>query len=76
MEKMTKIFGETKAGKKIGVRPKPNTTLLEICFDSGGQLPKKLQGLWTEPQAKRAIEVYIDMDKQTKPKGKQKAEAE
>lgn len=74
MKEMTKIFGETKAGKKVGVRPKPNTTLLEICFEGGGQLPKGLQGLWTEPQAKNAIEVYVALDHQKKGKGSKQSE--
>lgn len=68
MTTMTKTFGETKAGKKVGVKPAPNTTLLHICFEGGGQLPSFLGGLWTEPQAKRQIELYLAKDAAKKSK--------
>ena len=76
MRNIMKVFGETKAGKKIGVKPIPNTTLVEICFDSGGKLPKEFQGMWTATQAKSIIELYVQgLNKEEKPKGKAKEES-
>lgn len=50
----------TPGGKALGVYKVANTSLYCIAFKNGGEKPKKLSGMWTDPmQAQRAIDAYI-----------------
>lgn len=45
--------------KELKIRIKPNTALYEVYFDNGGELPAKLQSLFTcVHAAKVAIKDY------------------
>lgn len=45
--------------KELKIRIKPNTALYEVYFDNGGELPAKLQSLFTcVHAAKVAINEY------------------
>ena len=51
---------KTPAGKEIGLRLANNTSLWEVEFKSGGQLPKELGGMYTNTaSAAMAIEKYL-----------------
>ncbi len=42
--------------KELKIRIKPNTALYEVYFDNGGELPAKLQSMFT---CARAAEIAI-----------------
>lgn len=42
--------------KELKIRIKPNTALYEVYFDNGGELPAKLQSMFT---CERAAEIAI-----------------
>lgn len=57
------IVGKNKAGKKLAYIVKPNESLRTIYFVGGGQLPKELEGGWTDVrQIEAAIAVYLNKD--------------
>lgn len=45
--------------KEFKVRPRSNTSLYEVYFHDGGEIPKVLRGLYTsQAEAKRDIKLY------------------
>lgn len=42
-----KVVAETAGGKEIGYRKVPFSTLYEIAFTSGGEVPSELQGKYS-----------------------------
>ena len=51
---------KTPTGKELAVFKVHNTSLYEIGFTSGGQIPGSLVGSWTDPvMAQKAIKVYL-----------------
>lgn len=55
-----KIIGKTKGGKEIGYRVPDNSNLYEVCFSSGGEVPKELKGGWNDlRQLQLKVEGYI-----------------
>jgi hypothetical protein len=64
---------ETPYGKGISTFIAPNTTHVKIKFDQGGELPERLQGLFTSVrEADKAIISYIEQDKPVEKKLKPK----
>ena len=50
----------TARGKELRLRLIPNTTLYEIYFYPGGEVPKELQGGFTSvDRANKEIEIYL-----------------
>jgi len=59
---------KTDAGKILAVYKIGGTSLYNIGFTSGGQVPKELLGAWTDPvMAHRAIKVYLHNKPKTVP---------
>ena len=57
------IAGKTKAGKKVAYRVPEGKSLYEIYFVGGGQVPKVLQGAWTDVRMiKSAVTAYLSLD--------------
>ena len=57
------VVGKTLKGKEVSYRVPDNEALYEIAFVGGGQLPKELQGRWTDPrQIENAIKVYLSKE--------------
>lgn len=51
---------KTEGGKEFGIWKVANSALYRIGFKGGGEVPKDLKGMWTDPyQAQRAIESYL-----------------
>jgi len=51
---------KTEGGKTLAVFKVNNTSLYEIGFAEGGQVPKSLIGRWTDPvMAQKAIKVHL-----------------
>lgn len=51
---------KTPAGKQLAVFKVNNTSLYDIGFTSGGQVPEDLLGNWTDPvMAQKAIKVHL-----------------
>lgn len=51
---------KTEAGKVLAVFKVDGTSLYNIGFTSGGQVPAELLGAWTDPvMAQKAIKVYL-----------------
>jgi hypothetical protein len=58
---------ETPNGKEIGLVRCPKTAHLKIQFNSGGELPEELTGLFTsENFAYKAIDAYLESVKNRK----------
>lgn len=51
MSKNVEVIAETPEGKEIGYCFKPGTSLYQIAFASGGQLPKELEGVFSNLHA-------------------------
>jgi len=50
----------TPAGKELAVFKLQNTSLYEVGFTTGGQVPASLLGAWTDPvMAQKAIKMYL-----------------
>lgn len=72
------VVGKTPQGKEIGYRHLGYNRFLEVCFKTGGEVPKELQGMWVNPMdLERAIGMYLGKleakpaaKTETKPKGK------
>lgn len=57
----TKVLARTPRGKDIQIRHAGTTSMFEICFATGGQLPEELGGLFTdETNARVAINKYLN----------------
>lgn len=57
------VVGKTLKGKEVAYRVSENEALYEIAFVGGGQLPKELQGRWSDPrQIENAIKVYLSKE--------------
>lgn len=55
---------KTDGGKVLAVYKVQGTSLYNIGFTSGGQVPKELLGSWTDPvMAQNAIKVYLSRPK-------------
>jgi len=62
------VVGKTLKGKEIAYRVPENEALYEIMFVGGGQLPKELQGRWSDPrQIENAIKVYLYREVKVEP---------
>lgn len=60
MNNTERNFNTLPSGKKLGIYKIANTALYKIAFTSGGELPKELQGAFTDAyQAQRAIGAYL-----------------
>lgn len=67
MPKQTKKVEEVEVAEKQEVKRKPlkvgrkhGTSLFEVYFEGGGELPKELKGMYTSPTvAQAAIDGYL-----------------
>lgn len=56
-----RVLATTAGGKEVGVRLKPASTLYEIAFKTGGELPKELQGSYTLiSAAEHVIKMWVE----------------
>lgn len=62
------------SGKEIGYKEIGQNRFKQICFKSGGEIPKELQGMWTDPMSiEKAIKSYvIQMENKAESKAEKK----
>ena len=65
-------LGTTSGGKVIEAKMQSNRCLYRIQFQSGGQLPRELEGEFTNVgEAQQVVDFYLDAE--SKKSGKRKA---
>ena len=70
----------TPNGKQLGIYHVKNTALYKVAFQSGGELPKELEGMWTDTsRAHDAAQKYLkkrwdEAEKPSKGPGRPKKE--
>ncbi len=58
-----KVVGKTKAGKQVAYRVPEGKSLYEIYFVGGGQVPRALQGSWTDSrQIESRVAAYLSQE--------------
>ena len=57
-----KVLGTNKSGKELAIRIRKGTPMWEFIWKDGGKIPKVLDGLWHEPDARRKAKTYLEID--------------